>query len=119
MLSHRSSRGQGGSEIPARRTSSGSAGDGQGVYQRLRRHQRPRRPRRRAAFVALGALVALAAVMLGLSAGLAGAQPDCTDSWNNTAGGSWSTATDWTNDVGAHVVPTGSDDVCIIPTGNY
>ena len=44
-----------------------------------------------------------------------GQTPNCDVSWNNASGGNWSTASNW--DTG--VVPTSSDDACIILDATY
>jgi hypothetical protein len=41
--------------------------------------------------------------------------PGCTDSWTNTAGGSWFTDADWTNDA----PPTSEGEACITEPGTY
>src|SRR5262249_47933235 len=39
----------------------------------------------------------------------------CTNTWTNTAGGSWSTASNWSKGT----VPTSSDEACITTNGTY
>ena len=64
--------------------------------------------------------VAVEDMAVGLSAPEAGAQPPtCTISWNNTSGGNWNTAADWTVSGGGNRVPTSTDDVCITLPGTY
>ena len=62
-------------------------------------------------------------VAIGLAIGLstvpAAAGPTCSISWNNSTGGNWTTAADWTAAGGGTRVPTTSDDVCITVPGTY
>src|ERR1019366_2726860 len=66
---------------------------------------------------AAGALGAsLRAVAVGLLALAGGARAaGCTDNWTNTAGGAWSTATDWSKGT----VPGVTDVACITLAGTY
>ena len=67
------------------------------------------------AFGALS-LAASALVVWGpLAVPAAHAGPSCTDTWTNTAGGDWGTATDWSEGT----VPTISDVACITTAGTY
>jgi hypothetical protein len=58
----------------------------------------------------LGTIIGLS--VLAPSAALASG---CTDSWTNTAGGSWFTATNWSKGT----VPGSEDEACITATGTY
>src|SRR5581483_1884708 len=67
---------------------------------------------------ALGRFLTAGAVALSVGAigvGSAHAIPGCTDSWTNTAGGSWDTGANWST--GA--VPTSTRSVCITAAGTY
>ena len=72
----------------------------------------------RRAVVAVGALSLIGSTLVAF--GTIGTSPaqaagGCSDSWTNTAGGSWETPTNWSD--GA--VPTISDTVCITAPGTY
>jgi hypothetical protein len=60
----------------------------------------------------LAALTATVAAALAPSSALAAG---CTDSWTNTAGGSWYEAANWST----HEVPSSSDEACITAPGSY
>src|SRR5271169_6696639 len=75
---------------------------------------------RRSAFSAprLRWLVGFAlAVLLGLLAwaSMPAHASGCMNSWTNTAGGSWSTASNWSKGT----VPSSSEEVCITASGTY
>ena len=64
--------------------------------------------------LALAAVALLAAIGLLATPGKALAA-GCTDSWIKAISGEWSDAEDWS----AGHVPTSSDEVCILPEGEY
>src|ERR1039458_3802894 len=77
---------------------------------------RPRsavRADRRAAGALGATLLAVAVGLLALAGGARAA--GCTDNWTNTAGGAWSTATDWSEGT----VPGLADVACITLAGTY
>lgn len=59
--------------------------------------------------------VAVLAACLTLLWGAGAEAQTCTISWNNPAGGSWSTASNWST----NVLPAPGDDVCITLDGTY
>jgi hypothetical protein len=60
-------------------------------------------------------IAVLAIVALTIWAPTAASASGCTDSWTNTAGGSWFTPANWST----KAVPTSSDEACIIAAGTY
>ena len=61
-------------------------------------------------FAGPGALLRAGAVQPRVAA----SSPACTDTWTNTAGGDWSTASDWSNGV-----PSSTDVACLTTAGSY
>jgi hypothetical protein len=66
----------------------------------------------RIASSAIGALVL--AILFGALTALPAAASGCTDTFTNTAGGSWFTPSNWNKGV-----PTATDEVCINEPGTY
>src|ERR1700686_5040462 len=64
----------------------------------------------RTTVTAIAALALLTALFAG-SASAAG----CTNTWTNTAGGSWFNAANWSS----KAVPSSSDEACITAAGTY
>jgi fibronectin-binding autotransporter adhesin len=74
-------------------------------------------PTRRSAIRTAGAVISatvIAVLLAGLTA-LPAAASGCTDTWTNTAGGSWFTGANWSKGT----VPSSSDEACITESGTY
>ncbi|MGH2853218.1 MAG: beta strand repeat-containing protein [Solirubrobacteraceae bacterium] len=70
--------------------------------------------RERLIVIAITAAIAMTVGLAALAPGAAHAS-GCTDSWTNTAGGSWFTPGNWSN----NAPPTSEEEACITANGTY